>query len=75
MTGTGRFVVSGVPDLLAVIPIFVNTGAALIPALVAGLSSVLALLLKPRDLVRACKRKPHVPADILIVVGAGIGLG
>jgi len=51
---------------LAVVPVFVNAGAALLPALFGGLVSALALLFKPRELFRVCKEKPHVP---LIVVG------
>jgi len=50
---------------LAVVPVFVNAGAALLPALLAGLASALALLFKPRELARACRKKPYVP---LIVV-------
>ncbi|MDD4888602.1 MAG: PQQ-binding-like beta-propeller repeat protein [Phycisphaerae bacterium] len=46
----------------AVVPIFVNTGAALLPTLAAGIASALALLFKPRELVRACRRRPFVAA-------------
>jgi len=52
---------------LAVVPVFVNAGAALLPALLAGLASALALLFKPRALVRACRKRPHVP--LLVVSG------
>jgi len=57
-------------SILAVVPVFVNAGAALLPALLAGLVSALALLLKPRELLRACKKKPYVP----LIVVAGIVL-
>jgi len=52
---------------VAVVPVFVNAGAALLPALLAGLASALALLFKPRELARACRKKPHVP--IIVVSG------
>jgi len=55
---------------LAVVPVFVNAGAALLPALLAGLVSALALLFKPRELFRACRKKPYVP----LIVVAGIVL-
>ena len=50
---------------LAVVPVFVNAGAALLPALLAGLASALALLFKPRELVRTCRKKPRVPVIIV----------
>jgi outer membrane protein assembly factor BamB len=59
----------GLPVDLAVVPVFVNAGAALLPALLAGLASALALLFKPKELFRACRRKPHVPL-ILVTSGA-----
>ena len=43
---------------LAVVPILVNAGAALLPALIAGAASLAALILKPRELIRACQRYP-----------------
>jgi len=50
---------------LAVVPVFVNTGAALLPALIAGLTSFVAILFKPRQLVQACKDKPLRPLAVL----------
>lgn len=41
-----------------VVPIVVNAGAALIPAIVAGAASFVALLFKPRELIRACRTHP-----------------
>ena len=49
----------------AVVPVFVNTGAALLPALIAGLTSFVAILFKPRQLVQACKDKPLRPLAVL----------
>ncbi len=54
---------------LGVVPVFVNAGAAVLPAVFAGLVSALALLFKPRELVRACREKPHIPL-IVLAVGA-----
>ncbi len=58
-------------DGLAVVPIFVNAGTAILPAILAPLASVLALLVRPRELVRACRRRPWAPA---LVVLAGVGV-
>src|SRR5690349_5743098 len=57
---------------VGVVPIFVNAGAALVPTLIAGFTSVLAILLKPRELLALCRRKPWLPAAVLAVA---IGLG
>src|SRR5438045_1616233 len=46
---------------LSVVPIFVNAGAALLPALIAALTSLIALLLSPRALLSLCRRKPWLP--------------
>lgn len=62
------------PQHLAVVPIFVNAGSALLPAIAAPILSMLALLLKPRELVRVCKAKPVVPVAILLA-GAGAWFG
>jgi outer membrane protein assembly factor BamB len=53
---------------LGVVPIFVNVGAAVLPAVLAALASMLALLLKPRELLRVCRARPHLP--ILVAAGA-----
>ncbi len=57
-------------SLFGVVPVFVNTGAALLPAVLAGVASVLGLLFKPRELARLCWRKPWVP---MLVVGMAVG--
>ncbi|MCX6996963.1 MAG: PQQ-binding-like beta-propeller repeat protein [Kiritimatiellaeota bacterium] len=54
---------------LAVVPVFVNAGAALLPAVLAGLASALALLFKPKELLQVCRKKPQVP---LVVVAGGV---
>jgi len=53
---------------LAVVPVFVNTGAAVLPALLGGLASAAALLFRPRELAQACRRKPHVPLGVAAAV-------
>ncbi|MCX5685300.1 MAG: PQQ-binding-like beta-propeller repeat protein, partial [Planctomycetota bacterium] len=56
---------------LGVVPVFVNVGAAVLPAVLAAAASVVALLLRPRELLRVCRAKPHVP---LLVVAGMVGL-
>jgi outer membrane protein assembly factor BamB len=53
------------PHSLSVVPIFVNAGAALLPALIAALTSLIALLLSPRALLSLCRRKPWLPALVI----------
>src|SRR5688500_5982397 len=65
--------VAAVADLLAppaVVPIFVNAGAALIPTLIASVTSVVAILFKPRELDALVRRKPWIPAAALAIVAA-----
>jgi len=45
-------------DILAVVPIFVNAGAAILPTLVAAITSVLVVLFKPRELLGLIRRRP-----------------
>jgi len=59
---------------LAVVPVLVNAGAALLPAIVAALASALALVLKPREFLRAVRRRPLVALAVLALV-AGSWLG
>ena len=44
--------------LVAVVPIFMSAGAAVLPTVAAAAASVLALLFKPRELFRLCRRRP-----------------
>ena len=55
------------PTDIAVVPIVAAAGSAILPTLAAAGATLIGLLLKPKELVAACKRKPHVP--VLIVVG------
>jgi outer membrane protein assembly factor BamB len=56
---------------VAVIPIVVNAGAALLPAILAAVATFVALLFKPRELLRVCRAKPHIPLVVLALC-AGI---
>jgi len=58
----------------AVVPIFVNAGAALFPAIIAGFASIAAMIMKPKELVAAFKRKPWLPF-LIIAIGAGLWFG
>lgn len=57
---------------VAVVPIVVNAGAALLPAAMAVIASFVAILFKPKELIRVCTAKPWIPLLLLVVVG-GIG--
>jgi len=59
---------------MGVVPIVVNVGAALVPAVAAGLASAVAMLLRPRELVRACIRRP-IRAMLVVAAGAGVWFG
>jgi outer membrane protein assembly factor BamB len=61
---------------IGVVPIFVNAGAALVPTIIASLTSVGAVLLKPKELLALFRRKPLIPvAVILIAIGLWFGIG
>ncbi len=54
---------------LAVVPVFINAGAALLPAILGALASVLALVLKPKLLYQAICKRPWVPLVALVLGG------
>ncbi len=54
---------------LGVVPIVVNAGAALLPAMLAAVATFLTLLFKPRELFRVCRERPAIPIAALVVVG------
>lgn len=56
-------------DTLAVVPIVVNAGAALFPAILAAITSVAAIILKPKELIRVCKTKPWIPVLVILITG------
>ena len=52
------------------VPIFVNAGTALLPAILAPIASALALLFKPRELFALARRRPLViPSIVLGIIG------
>ena len=55
-------------NAFGVVPIVVNTGAALLPAMLAGAASFVALLFKPRAMVRACRENPGRFAAVVGVI-------
>jgi outer membrane protein assembly factor BamB len=55
---------------LAVIPIVMSAGAAVLPAV---LASVLAVLFKPMEILRLCRRKPLAMGSVLAVLVGVIG--
>jgi outer membrane protein assembly factor BamB len=56
---------------LSVVPIFVNAGTAILPAILAPVASAAALLLRPKELVRVMRRNPAVLLGALL---SGIGI-
>ena len=61
-------------DVLSVVPIFVNVGAAALPAVVGAAASAAALVLRPRQLLRACRRRPVLTLIVLAgIAGAWAG--
>ncbi len=59
-----------IPDTLAVVPVVFNAGAAVLPALLGALASMVTLLFKPKELFAVCKRRPLVPLVIVILCAA-----
>jgi outer membrane protein assembly factor BamB len=59
---------------LAVVPIFVNAGAAILPAIIAGFTSLLALILSPRAMLALCRRKPWIPLILIAIIVSAIYL-
>lgn len=57
---------------LAVVPIFVNAGAAVLPALIAGAGSVIGVLLRPREMLRFCRRRPLVVLAVMAGIAAAV---
>lgn len=58
-------VLSNFSHNLGVVPIFVNAGAALLPAIIAGLTSFLAILANPRALAKLLRRRPLTSLSLL----------
>jgi len=58
---------------VAVVPIFINAGAAILPTVVAAIASVLALVFKPRELLALCARRPIVTGGVVGAFALCIG--
>jgi len=61
-------------DILAVVPIFVNVGAAVFPAVIAALGSILGVLFRPRELLRLSIHRPVAAMFVLVVLSGVSGL-
>jgi outer membrane protein assembly factor BamB len=59
-----------VPETLAVVPLLVNTGVVIVPAILAAVGSALAMLFKPRELVRTARRKPWTFSTVVACIAA-----
>lgn len=57
-------------DVVAVVPVFVTTGAVLLPSLIAVMATIGALLVRPRQLYRLCLS--HRRATFLVICGIAI---
>ncbi len=55
---------------LGVVPVVAQAGTALFPLIVLAITSVIGLLLKPRELLRVFRQRPWIPA-LLVAVGLG----
>lgn len=56
--------------VLAVVPIVTNLGVAVLPVVLAAIGSVVAILLKPRQLARLCWQRPAAFGSLLIGIAA-----
>lgn len=62
-------------DVLSVVPIFMSAGAAVLPTLVASVTGVVAILLKPKELLRICRERPGVVGiSAGVIVGLSFGI-
>ncbi len=59
---------------LAVVPIVFNAGAAVFPAVMAGLISVMAIMFKPSQWGRVCRQKPWVPSLLVLALAGGVAI-
>ena len=59
-------------ETLAVVPIFVNAGTAVLPTVLAALGGAAALLLRPTALVAAVRRKPAVTLAVVVTIACGV---
>jgi outer membrane protein assembly factor BamB len=63
------------PDL-AVVPIFMSAGAAVLPTILAGATSVIAIILKPKLLFQLIRQRPKMVGAVAgIVIALCLGIG
>jgi outer membrane protein assembly factor BamB len=62
------------PTSLAVVPIFMSAGAAVLPTVIAAFTSVAAVVFKPRELARQFRTRPAMMSTIALSVLAVAGL-
>jgi outer membrane protein assembly factor BamB len=60
--------------ILAIIPIFVNAGAAVLPTVLAALASIAMAVLKPRALIRLFRERPLMIGVPVAVIALGLGI-
>src|SRR5689334_20697743 len=57
-------------QLVAVVPIFTNIGAAVLPMALAAIGSAVAIIFRPRELLRLCRENPTtVLKSVAVLVG------
>lgn len=59
-------------ETLAVVPIFMSAGAAVLPAVVAAATSVVAVAVRPRELLRLCRQRPAAVGAWIGVIALGV---
>lgn len=59
-------------ESLGVVPLVANLGGALLPAILAPIISALALLVRPRELAKAVRRRPGRTVVTLAVLGVAV---
>jgi outer membrane protein assembly factor BamB len=55
-------------DVVSVVPIFMSAGAAVLPTLIAGITSVAAVIFNPRALVRVYRERPALVGGVCGIV-------
>ncbi len=61
-------------ETIAVVPIFVNAGAAVLPTIGAAAASVVMVMFKPRELIHLLGRRPVALSVAAAVVAIGLGI-
>jgi outer membrane protein assembly factor BamB len=61
-------------ETIAVVPIFVNAGAAVLPTVMAALASAALLVFKPRALVHLFRRRPLMLGVPVVMIALGLGI-